>query len=699
MYIYLKVTNAKKGSFFYALCLITQISCTPQTKMVLPEILPEPTRSAVTKEITKQPKIIGGKPVHIKKLQPLHLTRANLDKTADSPSFALPVEKLTLNANALPLKDFIHLALNEVLQIPIEIDTAVAKRTDEVNLHITKPLHAEKLLEIIEQILDSYDVSLARVKHGLKVLPKAALKNQPPMMGQLNKVGYGQVIEVIPLQYVSMAELQAISAPIFQVGKYGRINYNKRLNAIIAVGEADRVERFRNFVAFLDHPGFNQHQLRLVRPIYWQAEELAKQLINLLKTQGIPVSDNADDNSKVVVLSVESMNALLITSPQETWMQQAETFIKQLDDVDAAGPRRRTFIYFTQHRPADELGELIAKATGNNSSVASSKDASQREHSQKQNNNGKTEPKISERNTPSSEANTEHPTANLNIVVDSKRSALIFMGTADAYEMIVPILKTLDIPARQVLIEITVADISLDSSTQAGIEWKIDKLNIGGAVGSLGTLGGLGLVSGGLTYQLIHQASGVQALLTALATEGKAKILSNPTLLAMDGENAHLQVGTQISVVSSEVSNSASSNSNDVGLLRSFTYIDTGVILDIKPTITEHGSIRMEIKQEVSEPGPSSGAQPPIFKRLVDTVLVANSGQTILIGGLITHNQSNSETKVPLLGDIPYLGALFRKISTTDHSTELIMLITPHIIKDQNDADDLTRSYRSRIGW
>jgi len=701
-------TCSKKINFFHRVCLIislsVQLGCATQTdkqspsatsnevEMQLPEALREPTRAETTATDSTNSDTIKVQPKHIKKLQPLYIARAKPAQTESVMTFDLPAGKLTINAENLPLKDFIHLALDEVLHIPFEMDAGIANRTDPVNLHISKSLPAEQLLEIIEQILDSYDVSLAPIKHGLRVLPKSALKQYPPMLVHKNsKAGYGQVIEVIPLQYVEMAELQMISASIFQLGKYGRTSYNKRMNAVIATGEAGRIKRFKEFVDFLDRPGFKSHQLRMVRPIYWQAENLGKQLINLLKVQGIPASDNASDSSSVVVLAVKSMNALLVTSPQAKWMKQAEGLIKELDAADAAGPKIRTFIYFTQHRPADELGELISKSTGNVSSSSEQESSAGAENTTNSAAQGDADT--------GETASAQYRLPNLNVVVDNKRSALIFMGTADAYQMVVPILRALDIPVRQVLIEITVADITLDDSMQLGVEWVIDGINVAGTASSFSTLGGLGTAAGGLTYQLVDNAGGVKALVTALATSGKAKILSSPTLLAMDGESAHMQVGTQISVVTGEVSNSQSVGANDTGVVRSFTYIDTGVILDISPTITDHGSIRMKLRQEVSEPGALIGDQPPIFKREVDTVMVANSGQTVLIGGLITHNESESVNKVPYLGDIPYLGALFRFTSVSDRSTELVILITPHIVKDQYDAAELTQAYRSRLGW
>lgn len=687
-------TYLRKTKLLYKISLlislISLISCTNKQGMVLPDALPEPTRTQAEQSINSTQELSPPKQ-QIKPLKSADLSKIHLPKGTEEV-LKLPKGLLTLNADNLPLSNFVHLALGEVLKIPFELDKDVASNTSPINLNISQGLPADQLLDLVEQILESFDIALVQREQTLRVIPKAKLSKLPAVLSlRGNAKGYGQIVEVIPLRYVTFGELITVAGSIFEGGKYGRINHNSRLNTVIAAGEAKHVKRFKDFVKFLDRSGFSQHQLRLVRPIYWQADELAKQVRRLLKVQGIPTSDDTKNSNAVVISAVKSMNALFITSPQKKWMQQAESLIKQLDNVDAAGPKVRTFIYFSQHRPADELGGLISKALGGSASQDSSTQSSDKVAGG--NNQAATT------DTASTAGANAYTANNLRVVVDNKRSALVLIGTPAAYQMVVPILKALDIPTRQVLIEITVADVTLDKSLNLGVEWQLDNIDIGKSLSTLGTAGGLAAVSGGLTYQLLDSSSGLTATVNALATAGDAKILSSPTLLAMDGETSHLQVGTQISVVTSEVSNSSSTNEDSAGLLRSFQYIDTGVILDISPTITEYGSIRLELKQEVSEPGAIVGDQPPIFKREVDTVVTANSGQTILIGGLITHNQSESVTKVPWLGDIPYLGALFRTTSESDRSTELIILITPHLIKDQYDAEELTQSFRDRLGW
>jgi|LWDU01.1.fsa_nt_gi general secretion pathway protein D len=676
-----------KTSSIIAISLATLLGlqgcATQQQRMEVPQALSEPALGAQartdninihTQSSSDTHKLIKPLPT----LTSIHGQKEN-QTTQTLSALDLPPGELTLNADALPLNSFIHLALGEVLQTPFEMDPAVASRKDAVTLNISKPMQAKRLLGMVEETLDLYKVALVRGDYGLRVLPKASLKDLPvELASNSTRVNYGQTAEVIPLKYVSMPELQSISGSIFQLGKYGSSSYNKRLNAIVVIGDASRVKRFKDFVGFLDRPSFHKSHLRMVRPIYWQADELAKQIMDVMAAQGIPVSDKADNANAVKILVMQSKNALFVASPQKDWMQQAEAIIRTLDEPDAAGPGVRTFIYFTRHRKAEELGVLISNSLS-----------------------GVAQPSEGAKQGDKSSGSVQKITG-LNVVVDGKRSALIFIGTPNMYQLIVPVLSNLDIPVRQVLIEITVADVSLDDADQLGVEWKLGNSKSGssGYGATLGTLGGLGVGSAGLSYILRDSIGNVRAKLNALATRGKAKILSSPTLLAMDGEKAHMQVGTQISVVTQEVSNVESGGATDTNLLRSFKYIDTGVILDISPTITDYGSIRMELKQEVSEPGAITGdGQPPIFKRVVDTVMVAESGQTVLLGGLMTHNKSTSITQVPILGDLPLIGGLFRNQSVADRSTELIILITPHIIRNKSDANELTQAYQQRLGW
>jgi len=683
------------NSRYYWLCLLVLLGllagCATTQNMELPQTL---TGGAVIPEAVERVEA-AEQAKHLKRIEALPVLSRRGTKYPASDvvqNLHLPKGGLLLNADGLALNQFIQLALGDVLQLTFEVDEVVAGRTDPITLRVSKPMPAERLLAMVEETLDLFEVALVRGEHNLRVVPKSKLEQLPATLSdKAAKLRHGQIAEVIPLQYVEMSELQLVIGSIFQMGKYGRTEFNNRLNAVIVIGDADRVARLREFIDFLDRPAFNHHQLRLVRPVYWQSKDLAKQLTQLLKVQGIPVSDRVEDHHSMIVLDIDPIKAMLVSTSNSVWMGEAEALIERLDGPEAAGPDIKTFIYFTRYRPADELGSLISSALGSGPQVNQQSEVPAKDSA--------TPAKDTAANKAPATVN-QGQDLNLDVVVDAKRNALIFMGTSSAYQKVVPILDVLDIQPRQVLIEVTVADVTLDDSNQLGVDWQLANIDNSSALtGTLGTLGGLGVGAAGLTYALADKLGNVRAKLSALASKGRAKILSSPVLLAMDGEKAHMQVGTQISVLTQEVTNVQASTATGASLLRSFQYLDTGVILNISPTITEFGSIRMELNQEVSEPGAGGGNQPPIFKRSIETVMMAESGQTLLLGGLITHNNSVTRTQVPLLGDLPIVGALFRNETITDRSTELIILITPHVINNRPEADRLTKLYRKRLGW
>jgi general secretion pathway protein D len=281
----------------------------------------------------------------------------------------------------------------------------------------------------------------------------------------------------------------------------------------------------------------------------------------------------------------------------------------------------------------------------------------------------------------------------LRMVIDEPHNSLVFVGSAQSFKAVYQMLQQIDVPAKQVLLEVTVADITLEANTQLGIEWQFTSSN-GDLDGVGGTLGGLGLGGGGFSYAAFDDVGNIRARINALATSGDAQILSSPKLLAVDNEEARIQVGTQIAVVTSE-----NTDQTVNGIIRSFNYVDTGVILSFTPTVMAGGQVRLIVSQEVSQPGPSLNNTPAINTRSVQTTMIARSGSTVMIGGLISTTDTVSEERVPFLGSIPGIGALFRSRNVVDNSTEMIVLITPHIIESSSQLEALTEAFREKIDW
>lgn len=673
--------------------------------MDLPPTLSEPgkkvsTQNAVPEFEAKTPaatvKVLPG--LVKKSMQPL------TEKNAEQ--LKLPTQEIAINVDAMPLSHFIHMALGEILGLSFEVDASISTRQEPVTLHITHPVKARRLLGMVEQALRAYDIFLAWSPEGLRVLPiTKASTTLPYVVSDRAKLllNMGRAMAIIPLHYAEPSEALAFVRHFLQAGDLGDVTINTRLNALVVIGMPERIAAFQQAIGLVDNPNFANKKLTMIRPIYWQAKEMSQALRELLQAQDIPIAKNETDRG-VRLIVIEPINAIVIASAEQSWIQLVNQWVEELDTAEAAGEESNSYVYFVKNATAKGLGAVLTSILGG--------DLASTETGTPTTSNATGNTTIEKAPISAVETNRSALTTDLSgkeqtefgasaegnglrVVVDKERNALIFVGTARAYRTAYNLLQQLDKEPRQILIEATVADITLDDSTKLGVEWQFEHSDKS-ASHILGTLGGLKFVGGGLGYALT--AGDISAKISALATEGKAKILSSPRLLTKDNEQATIQVGTQIAVINSEIT-SSQSVSNATNLARNFTYVDTGVILTFTPTILEDGKVELEVSQEVSEAGDSSTNTPPIFKRKVQTVLTAGSGQTILIGGLITHNEAVTVNKVPWLGDIPGLGYLFSTISRTDRATNMVILLTPHIVTSSADAVYLTKGFQDQLNW
>lgn len=683
--------------------------CAQDQKLVLPPVLPEPARASRVDEI---PEVQEKAPaaLRIEHLETVPAVGAHPPPAAAAQATELPQGMFSLNADGLPLNRFVHLALGEVLGLTYSMDKAVANRTDLVTVHLAQPVEAERLLGLVDGALNLFDVAVLSGKDGIRVVPKAQLRTTMPEFSQAQArslVKLGRVIEFLPLTYAEPTEVLGFARHFIQQGTIGDVSINKRLNALIAIGEPDRVAQFRAAVALIDRPRLQGRHLRLIRPVYWQVEALAEVLQETLPAQGIPVDAAEAKNNAMLLIPVKQINALIVAAPQETWLEALLSLVRRLDTVAAVGSGRKHFVYFVRNARAEELGEVIQQiVTGKASRKPAQPEDDDGGEGGDEGERGAAEPSTAASMlTPEVEKKAGFVASSdgkLVVIADTIRNALIFVGEADAYRSIRHLLETLDRRPRQVLIEATVAEITLNEATEFGVEWLLKNVDGGGSKeGTLSTLDGLNLGGGGLTYTLVDAAGDVRLRLNAMASDGRVKILSSPRVLATDNEQARIQVGDQIQIIDQEVSDVSGGTPVGTDVVRTFKSVDTGVILEITPTINEGGLVQLHLHQEVSEARSSGGggAGIDIFKRTVDTTMVAKSGQTVLIGGLISRNENTTKTKVPLLGDIPLLGHLFSSTQITDDVTEMLVLITPHIITGPEDAEFLTRAFREQLGW
>lgn len=295
---------------------------------------------------------------------------------------------------------------------------------------------------------------------------------------------------------------------------------------------------------------------------------------------------------------------------------------------------------------------------------------------------------------------------NTKIIADEVANSIVIFASPGDYALIQAAIKQLDTIPRQVMIEAIVASVTLTDNLSFGMRWNLSNdLKISGlkpfknGIDVGGTLGFQGLAplsAGSFGYTALSNGV-VRLVIEALATDNKAKILSAPQVLVADNREARIQVGRQIPIATSTTTTPLSGTVPTNTTTSTIQYKDTGTILKVKPQINDSGLVSLEISQEVSSAEAQSilgTDQFVITKNEISTSMVSQDGQTIIIGGLIDENNTVNKSGIPFLHKIPILGNLFGR--TTDNTTrqELIVLLTPRVVRNQADADQMTSEYR-----
>ena len=300
------------------------------------------------------------------------------------------------------------------------------------------------------------------------------------------------------------------------------------------------------------------------------------------------------------------------------------------------------------------------------------------------------------------------------VYADEITNSLVVLAAPDDYKFIKETIIKLDTPPRQVMIEVLIVEVTLTNEFQFGLEWVLSNttrlvtqpfsrpIDLNGQTGlNSNLLNATPLAAGyaGFSYAATDAAGNVKALLNTMVTGDLVKVLASPHILAADNLEAKIDIGSQVPIATSTMSSVAAGTSGNI--ISTIQYQDVGVILKVKPQINESGVVALEVSQEVSAANTQSvlGTLQYVFtKRAAQTNVVVNDGQTIVIGGLIQDNKETTTTGVPLLMDIPVLGYLFRTTDIKQNpKTEIIVLLTPHVIRNQQEAGKVTKDYLNRI--
>lgn len=317
------------------------------------------------------------------------------------------------------------------------------------------------------------------------------------------------------------------------------------------------------------------------------------------------------------------------------------------------------------------------------------------------------------------------------IVADEVTNSLVILATKKDYADIREVLRRLDVVPRQVLIEVLVAEVTLGDDMRFGVEWAATQESRKDALGRISgettsttnsttgetttnaspSLFDLGAAIGNRSadvvplpgagmFGIISDNRNFAVVMNAAAGKNKLKVLSAPHIMTADNHEAHILVGNEVPIVTTQSNATNVQTNGNSNILQNIQYRDTGVILTVLPQVNSEGLVNMQIRQEVSQVASATtgGIQSPTFStRESETTVVVQSGETIVIGGIIDDTVDRTRSGIPFLMDIPAIGRAFRVESDTVRRTELIVLLTPHVVRDRQESRSATEAFRSRL--
>jgi len=629
-----------------------------------------------------------------------------VDAGAGSGASAPPpfgVEEVDTVVPPLALPAFIDLVFGQILNVPYATGPGVAQRSEIVQLRSSGTMPSDVFFGLVSMTLKDYGIRVSPEDGVYQILEDSALKARiPRFIRSRARVDTPAGLRPI-VQYVELNAIDANTMVSILNQAFGSNNQNlsidaqSRGNFIILNGLPEDVNAALSVIYDMDELQFAGTQVQRISPQFWSATEMARELRRILGAEGWQVSLDPGSPMPILLLSVERSNDLLVFTRENAARARVNYWTRELDRPAQQGDAPQVFVYSVQNMDASILANTVNQVlTGIDSQSGPPGLAAARARAT-------TTPGVPG-GVGAAGAGAGATTVG-GLVVDPLGNRLIFSGTPSEYERLLPLLRQLDVPPAEVLVEVMIAQVQLTDSTEFGVDWTIRNLNdqafnnpnrVGTdrASGLSGIVSNGGFGPGGIAFGVL--SPDVEVAIDAFAQNNQVNVLSTPRLLARSGASASVQVGTEVPILSSQ----SSDNTGDAGtLFQEVQYRSTGIILQIEPIVFSDNRIDLTISQEISSTLPTTGVgESPVFNNTsVQTLLSLEDGGTAVIGGLIQDNITNDNSGVPFVKDVPVLGALFSTNSTSVDRTELVILIKAYVVRGQADRSAFANKYREEI--
>lgn len=552
--------------------------------------------------------------------------------------------EFTLNLVNVPIAQAANAVLGETLKRNYTVQPDVS---GSVTLQTTRPLSERELFETFQTILELNGAVMQINDSLISIVPAAGATQR--ISNSNNAQLLGARVVAVPLEYIGTAEMVRLLEPI--AGSSVRLQAIPQRNILLIAGTRDEINAAIEAVNLFDVDVLQGKSVGLFRLRAAEPEAVVEELNVIFETR-----EGGSLQNVLTFVPSTRLSAILVVTSRSQYLQEAETWIRDLDRT-AGGATRRPVVYNLQSRSAEELAPILTEMLQEVSAEESA-----------------------------------NVVGTARIVADATKNAIIVWGNDTEQESLARLINSLDSTPVQVLLEATIAEVSLNDELNFGLRWFFEN---GNATFSDVETGAVASNFPGLS--LLFNGASSAAAINALNSITEVNVVSSPSLMVLNNQEATLQIGDEVPIATQQVV-----DTTDVSapIVNTISFRDTGILLTVKPRVSSGGQVILEIEQEVSSVSNTTTSgidSPTISQRRIETSVIVTDGQTIALGGLIQESNNQTNTQVPGAGNVPVIGALFRNRSDTVSKTELLILITPRVIRNGQESRSVTDELRQRI--
>ncbi len=661
---------------------------------------------------------------------------------------AAPRDGVTLNLAEVGIAEAAKAVLGDVLRVTYQVGDKV-KGT--VTIQTPRPVSRDALLELFEAALRTGGHALVVDKGVYKILPAADAVGYAPL-----RVGHarnrmsaqaGLVTETVTLRHTAAADMERLMKSISPSGAVIRAEPARGM--LVVTGTRAEVAAMVEAVDVFDVDWMRGMSFALFPIETLDPDAIAQELDTIF-------ANDRDGPSKGIVRFVPNrrLRSILVIAQRPAYIEKARAWLRRIDNVGRV-TEKQVFVYHVQNRPAVELAQLLQRVyqaqDQSRSAVAAPRPTTQLQPGQQpapfatsapvfqpvpqpattqgqppapqplpspaatafgtadpsrsagpgvalieQQPATTGEPGAQPRQASPSGAPPDDRQTGISVVADETNNALVITATAREYKRVLQMLERVDVMPKQVLLEATIAEVNLNDRLRFGVRWFFQAGPTQFRFNDLddGTVG-----PSFPGFSTFFNTANIQVALNALSAITDVNVVSSPSLMVLDNKRATLQVGDEVPIATQTAVGVLAPGAP---IVNSVSFRNTGILLNITPRISDQGRILLDIEQEVSDAIATTTStlnSPTIQQRRIKTTVAVADGESIVLGGLMQDRASKTRNQVPLLGDLPFIGNVFKTKDDTIRRTELVIAITPRVVKDDRHLRRISAEFRDKLNF